>query len=358
MNTFIIAEAGVNHNGSIDRALEMVKAAADAGANAIKFQSFTASSLVTKNVEKADYQKLNFKKSEKQYNMIKRLELTPKMHEQIIKECFKQKVEFISTPFDIESLRMLVFDFGIKKIKISSGDITNAPFLVNVGYMANEIILSTGMSDLDEIKNALKALSFGIMNLPFEACNSKLLTEAYKNFNEKKISEKRVKLLHCTTEYPAPFDEVNLNAMQTLKKKFDLDVGYSDHTIGINTSLAAVALGASIIEKHFTLNKFLKGPDHIASLNTKELKLLVKGIREVEKTLGDRKKIITSSEKKNINIARKFLVASNVIKKGEKFSENNITSKRSGGGISPFEYWKILKNKAKKSYNEDDIIDK
>ena len=224
--------------------------------------------------------------------------------------------------------------------------------------MANEIILSTGMSDLDEIKNALKALSFGIMNLPFEACNSKLLTEAYKNFNEKKLSEKRVKLLHCTTEYPAPFDEVNLNAMQTLKKKFDLDVGYSDHTMGINTSLAAVALGASIIEKHFTLNKFLKGPDHIASLNPKELKLLVKGIREVEKTLGHRKKIITSSEKKNINIARKFLVASNVIKKGEKFSENNITSKRSGGGISPFEYWKILKNKAKKSYNEDDIIDK
>ena len=358
MSTFIIAEAGVNHNGSLERALKMVKVASDSGANSIKFQSFKASRIVTMNVKKAQYQQFNTKKFKNQYDMIKSLELTPKMHEKIINECCKQKIEFLSTPFDIESLIMLTNDFGIKKIKISSGDITNAPLLINTGYFADEIILSTGMSNLNDIKNGLKAISFGIMDYQYEKCNSKSLNEAFLEMKNNELIRKKIKLLHCTTEYPAPLNELNLKAIKTLKKKFNLKVGYSDHTLGINASIGAVALGAEIIEKHFTLNKSLKGPDHKSSLNPKEFCSLVKGIKEVEKTLGNGEKKISPSEKKNINIARKFIVASKPIVKGEKFSRDNITFKRSGGGISPFEFWNLLKCKAKKNYKYEDIIDK
>ncbi len=357
MSTYIIAEAGVNHNGDLDKAIEMVKVASGFGADAIKFQSFKASRMVTKNVQKAKYQKLNTNKLDNQYTMIKELELTSNMHEKIINECNKQNIEFLSTPFDIESLNMLANDFGIKKIKISSGDITNAPLLVNTGYLADEIILSTGMSDLNDINNGLKAISFGLLNFIYDECNTKMLNKAFTEFKKNKLLRKKIKLLHCTTEYPAPLKEANLKAIETLKKKYNVQIGYSDHTNGINTSLAAVALGAEIIEKHFTLNKSLKGPDHKASLNPKEFRLMVKGIREVEKTIGNGKKMISPSETKNINIARKFLVASSMIKKGEKFSKNNITCKRSGGGISPFDFWKLIKGKSKRNYEYDDVID-
>ena len=354
--TFIIAEAGVNHNGCIKRALKMIDVASDLGVDAIKFQSFLADEMVTKNVEKANYQTEGTGLKENQYQMIKSLELSLSMHEKLIKRCELKKIKFLSTPFDEKSLEILIKNFGLKTIKISSGDITNAPFLIKVGRLAEEIILSTGMSQIKDVRNALGAIAFGILNKNKEPENMKQIVKTFNQLKSQNFLKERIKLLHCTSEYPAPYKDINLRAITTLKKKFNLQVGYSDHTLGIHIAIAAVAMGATVIEKHFTLDRKLKGPDHNSSIEPKELEFLVKNIRETEISLGSSKKFITSSEIKNVNIVRKFVVASKTINIGEIFSEENLKVKRSGKGLSPFLYWKIIGKKSKNNYKKDDII--
>ena len=340
VNVFIIAEAGVNHNGSIENALKMVDIASDSGADAIKFQSFIASEMLTKNVEKASYQKKNTNMNENHYDMIEKLELTPKMHEKIISRCIKKNIKFLSTPFDLKSLDLLVNDFGLDTIKISSGDITNAPLLLATAKNVENIILSTGMSEINDIDNALGVIAYGLINKNnYTELNSEKLSKTLKTMEAKLRLSKSVKLLHCTSEYPAPYVDVNLNVISDLKAKYSLPIGYSDHTKGIHVSLAAVAMGAMIIEKHFTLDINMSGPDHLSSLNPRDFNLLVKNIRDIEKAKGDKIKVVTESEKKNLLIARKFLVASKSIRKGQVFTLENIQVKRSGGGISPLKYW-------------------
>jgi N,N'-diacetyllegionaminate synthase len=329
--TFIIAEAGVNHNGSLKKALKLIDAAAAAGANAIKFQTFNAENLVTDYAPKAEYQKYKSLKKETQFQMLKKLEFTKAMHKACFKKCKKKKVIFISSAFDIESLNYLK-KFKLNYFKVPSGEITNLPYLEALGKFRRKIILSTGMSNTYEIKKALKIL----------------ITNGTKKNN--------IILMQCTSAYPAPYDEINLNTIATLKNIFKLNVGFSDHSLGAQASIAAVALGAKVIEKHLTLNKKLKGPDHRASLDPKEFKFMVQSIRIVEKTLGDKIKKITKSEKKNIYIVRKSIVASSRIKKNEKFSNFNITCKRPGTGISPLFFKKLIGKKSVKNFNKNDLI--
>ena len=289
--TIIIAEAGVNHNGSIKLAKKLIDVAANAGADYVKFQAFKADNLISKNTEKADYQKKITSSNESHYEMIKKLELDFNAHSELMDYSRTRGISFLSTPFDFESLKMVI-DLKVRIIKLSSGEITNFPFLREIGGCKKPIILSTGMSTLDEVKNAVRILvSFG-------------------------AKKEKITLLHCNTEYPTPMKDVNLNAMVTMKKDLGLNVGYSDHTLGIEVPIAAVALGATIIEKHFTLNKNLEGPDHSASLEPNELFNMVASIRKIEKALGNGIKKVSSSEKKNVPIARKSIVAIDKIKKG------------------------------------------
>ena len=329
--TFIIAEAGVNHNGSIKKALKLIDFAKKSGADAIKFQTFKAENLVTDYAPKAEYQKYKSVKKETQFQMLKKLELTDEMHKVCFKECKKKKIIFISSAFDIESLEYLK-KFNLNYFKVPSGEITNLPYLEALGKFGRKIILSTGMSNTSEIKKALKIL----------------ITNGAKKNN--------IILMQCTSAYPAPYNEINLNTIVTLRHEFKLNVGFSDHSLGVQASIAAVALGAKVIEKHLTLNKKLKGPDHRASLNPKEFKLMVDSIRIVEKTLGDKIKKITKSEKKNICIVRKSIVALTKIKKNEKFSNLNITCKRPGTGISPLLFKKLIGKKSIKNFNKNDLI--
>jgi N,N'-diacetyllegionaminate synthase len=329
--TFIIAEAGVNHNGSIKKALKLIDVAKRSGADAIKFQTFKAENLATDYAPKAEYQKYKSVKKETQFQMLKKLELTDEMHKVCFKECKKKKIIFISSAFDLESLEYLK-KFNLNYFKVPSGEITNLPYLEALGKFGRKIILSTGMSNTSEIKKALKILA----------------TNGAKKNN--------IILMQCTSAYPAPYCEINLNTIATLREVFKLNIGFSDHSLGIQASIAAVALGAKVIEKHLTLNKKLKGPDHRASLNPKEFKLMVDSIRVVEKTLGDKIKKITKSEKKNIYIVRKSIVASTKIKKNEKFSNFNITCKRPGTGISPLLFKKLIGRKSIKNFNKNDLI--
>ena len=329
--TFIIAEAGVNHNGSIKKALKLIDVAKRSGADAIKFQTFKAENLATDYAPKAEYQKYKSVKKETQFQMLKKLELTDEMHKACFKECQKKKIIFISSAFDIESLEYLK-KFNLNYFKVPSGEITNLPYLEALGKFGRKIILSTGMSNTSEIKKALKIL----------------ITNGAKKNN--------IILMQCTSAYPAPYNEINLNTIATLRNKFKLNIGFSDHSLGVQASVAAVALGAKVIEKHITLNKKLEGPDHRASLNPKEFKLMVDSIRIVEKTLGNKIKKITKSEKKNIYIVRKSIVASTKIKKNEKFSNFNITCKRPGTGISPLLFKKIIGKKSIKNFNKNDLI--
>lgn len=330
--TLIIAEAGVNHNGKLDLAKKMVEVAADCGADFVKFQSFVAQNCVSVKAKKAKYQLENTGNDETQLEMIKKLELDKKAHTELINHAKKCKIGFLSTPFDLDSVKLLD-ELGLELFKIPSGEITNLPYLKAIARLNKKIILSTGMANLAEIETALNILC--------------------------KYGSKRgnITLLHCNTEYPTPFNDVNLKAMQSLKEAFKLDVGYSDHTLGIHISLAAVALGAKVIEKHFTLDKTLQGPDHKASLEPNELKTLCKNIRELELAFGDGIKKPSKSEKKNIFVVRKSLVAKSEIKKGEKFSEENLTTKRPGNGISAMRYDEFLGKVAKKNYKSDDLID-
>lgn len=331
MSIFIIAEAGVNHNGSLEIAKALIDVAVQSGADAVKFQTFKADKLVSKTAQKASYQKQTTDADESQYTMIKKLELDERAHHELIEYCAQKNILFLSTPFDHESINLLA-DLGMEIFKIPSGEITNLPYLRHIGSLQKEVILSTGMATLDEIDGALHVLTTA------------------------GTAKESISVLHATTEYPCPMDEVNLRAMQTIRDTFDIRVGYSDHTRGIEVPIAAAAMGASVIEKHFTLDREMEGPDHKASLEPNELIAMVHAIRNIEKALGDGIKRPSPSELKNIPIARKSIVASRAITKGERLSEENITIKRPGNGISPMRYDEIIGTVASKNYDEDEAI--
>lgn len=353
--TYIIAEAGVNHNGSLDLAKRLIDAAADAGADAVKFQTFKADKLVSQAAPKAAYQIKNTDASESQYEMIQKLELDEAAHATLVLHCKSKGIEFLSTPFDLESLGMLAQKFDLSRIKIPSGDITNAPLLLEAACTGKPVILSTGMSTLGEIEMALGVLAFGF-TVKCELPSLAAFEKAYGSIAGRKALQDKVTLLHCTTEYPAPFADVNLLAMTTLQQAFGLPVGYSDHTQGFAIPIAAVALGAIIIEKHFTLNRNLPGPDHKASLEPDELKQMICSIREVELALGSSIKQPVASELKNRPIARKSLVAGRDICKNEAFTQDNLAVKRPGDGISPIHYWEWLGRTADRDYRRDDKV--
>lgn len=328
---FIIAEAGVNHNGSSDIAKELIDAAVKAGADAVKFQTFKAANLVSKTAQKADYQKQTTDVEESQFEMIQKLELDVDTHKELISYCKHKNILFLSTPFDHESIELL-HKLGLEVFKIPSGEITNLPYLRHIGSLNKRVILSTGMANLGEIEAAIN-----------------VIMQAGSN-------RKNITILHANTEYPTPMEDVNLKAMVTIGNAFNTNYGYSDHTLGIEVPIAAVALGASIIEKHFTLDKNMPGPDHRASLEPHELISMIQAIRNIEKALGSTLKQPSPSETKNKSIARKSLVAKTSIKKGEFFTEENLTIKRPGTGISPMRWDEVIGTKAVNNYQEDDLI--
>lgn len=354
--TYIIAEAGVNHNGSEELAFKLVDAAYEAGADVVKFQTFKAKNLVTAFAEQASYQQNNMQRKESQLEMLSRLELSYDSHHKLIAYCQKKGIEFLSTAFDHESLDFLVNDLGLKTLKIPSGELTNAPLVLAHAKTGCDLIVSTGMASLAEIEKALSVIAYGYLSP--DAClpDENSFEKAYSSGEGRLLLKSKVTLLHCTTEYPAPFDEVNLKVMDTLAQAFELPVGYSDHTQGISVPVAAAARGAVIIEKHFTLDKNMEGPDHKASLEPDELKSMVQAVRQVEAALGRGIKGPTPSEADNKHAARKSLVASCLIKKGEMFTEDNICVKRPGTGLSPYRYWDMLERKAHKDYQPGDLI--
>ncbi len=330
--TLIIAEAGVNHNGDIKLAKKLVDAAADAGVDYVKFQTFNSKKLVSKNAKKATYQKENTNNAEEsQLRMLQKLEMSKEMHLELIAYCKTKNIKFLSTGFDLDSIDFL-YELNIDLFKIPSGEITNLPYLKKIGSLGKPIVVSTGMADILEIEDALRVLIAS--------------GASYDN----------ITILHCNTEYPTPMKDVNLLAMNTIHEKFNVPIGYSDHTLGIEIPIAAVTLGATVIEKHFTLDKTMQGPDHKASLEPHELKAMVTAIRNIELAMGHGKKEPSESEKKNKNIARKSIVANKFIQEGDVFTEENITVKRPGNGISPMQWDNIIGTKATKTYNEDDLI--
>lgn len=329
--TFVIAEAGVNHNGSLELAKKLVDVAVNAGADAVKFQTFKADNLVSKRARKAEYQKQTTSAEETQYEMIKRLELDEGAHHELVRFCNQKKIIFLSTPFDHESIDLLD-QLGMPIFKIASGEITNLPYLRRIGKLCKEVILSTGMADLGEIEDALDVLI------------------------QSGTPKEKITVLHATTEYPCPFEEVNLRAMLTIRSAFNIKVGYSDHTSGIEVPIAAVALGASVVEKHFTLDRRMEGPDHRASLEPEELNAMIVGIRNINRALGNGIKKPTASELKNITIARKSIVATKEIKMGDTFNADNIAVKRPGNGVSPMRWDEIFGQAALRDYLCDDLI--
>lgn len=330
--TYVIAEAGVNHNGSLDTARKMVDAAANAGADAVKFQTFKAEKMISKHAPKADYQKNNMADGDSQLEMVKRLELDGTAHKDLMGYCLRRSIEFISAPFDLESIDLL-HGLNLEIFKIPSGEVTNLPYLRHIGRLGKTIILSTGMADLGEVENALEVLTTAGTSL------------------------ESITLLHCHTEYPTAFEDANLRAMLTIKAAFPgVKVGYSDHTPGIEVSVAAAALGACVIEKHFTLDRNLPGPDQKASLTPDELKDMIRAIRNVEQALGDGFKRPTVYEMRNRLAARKSIVAAREIRKGELLTEENLTVKRPGNGISPMRWDEVLGTCARRDYEADELI--
>ena len=326
----IIAEAGVNHNGDIEIAKKLIDAAADSGANYVKFQTFKAENLVQRKAKKADYQIVNTKKNDTQYSMLKKLELDYENHQELIDYCKSKNTKFLSTAFDFESIEFLKnkIDF----YKIPSGEINNLPYLEKVARLGLSVVMSTGMATMQEVK------------------------EAYEILVVNGVKKEDITILHCNTEYPTPMEDVNLRAMLTIEKELGVKIGYSDHTLGIEIPIAAVAMGAKVIEKHFTLDRTMEGPDHKASLEPNELKAMITAIRNIELALGDGIKTPSNSEKKNILIARKSIIATVEIKKGTIFTNENITVKRPGTGISPMKWNSIIGTKSTKDYKEDDLI--
>ena len=354
--TIVITEAGVNHNGSEQLAIELIDVAKRSGADIVKFQTFKANNLVTKEAQQAEYQIENTGVAESQFSMLSRLELSFETHKRLIAHCNSVGIEFLSTAFDSESLRFLVNDLGLKTLKIPSGDLTNAPLVLEHALTGCDLIVSTGMATLAEVESALGVIAFGYLNENVSSPSEDAFSSAYFSEEGQRLLRDKVTLLHCTTEYPAPLEDINLNAMTTMADSFKLPVGYSDHSAGINVPIAAVAMGAEIIEKHFTLDKDMEGPDHRASLEPAELEAMVKGIREVELVLGDGIKGPRPSEVKNKAVARKSIVAAKNISAGELFTDQNITIKRPGSGTSPYQYWSLLQQKSKQDYSEGEVI--
>ena len=332
-HVLIIAEAGVNHNGSIEIAKQLVDKVVEAGVDFIKFQTFKAENLVSKSAKQAEYQKKNMGKvaDDSQYNMLKKLELSQQDHQTLIDYCNKKKVKFFSTPFDLESIDYL-HSLNLGLWKIPSGEITNYPYIKKIAQYGEPVILSTGMCELDDVTAAMNAL--------------------IKNG----VNSEQITILHCNTEYPTPYEDVNLKAMLELQEKYQVKVGYSDHTRGIEVPIAAVALGATVIEKHFTLDRNMTGPDHKASLEPEELKAMVSAIRHIELALGNGHKTVSPSEQKNIPIARKSIVAACHIEKGEILTEKNLSVKRPGSGLSPMRWEEVLGTKAIKDFEEEELI--
>lgn len=353
---FVIAEAGVNHNGSPEMGMRLIDAAAEAGADAVKFQTFKAENLVTSSAQKAAYQQRTTAADESQFAMLKRLELPYGAHHQLLDHCRKVGIEFMSTAFDMDSLNFLVGDLGLKTLKIPSGEITNAPMLLEHARTGNDLIISTGMATLGEVESALGVIAYGLMGGSGTKPSVETFQEAYASLRGQQLLKEKVTLLHCTTEYPAPVEDINLNAMLTMRSAFGLRVGYSDHSEGIIVPVAAVAVGAEVIEKHFTLDQTLEGPDHRASLEPHDLKAMVAAIRTVGQAMGDGRKGPKASELKNRSVARKSLVAARGIRKGEPFSEANLTVKRPGTGMSPFRFWDLLGEAASHDYAVDEAI--
>lgn len=354
-NMMIIAEAGVNHNGSAETALQLIDAAAQAGADAVKFQTYRTERVMVVDAPKADYQTLNTSPTETQFQMVKKLELDESAHRRLKAHAKEAKIAFISTAFDTESLDFLL-SLEVPFLKIASGEIENAPLLLRAARSGKKILLSTGMADLGEIEAALSALAFGyIASNGQQPCRASF-RRAYDSDEGQNALKGRVTLLHCTTEYPAPFSEVNLRVLATLRQSFDLPVGYSDHTEGTAVPVAAAALGATVLEKHLTLDRTLPGPDHKASLEPLEFARMVREIRQVESSLGNSVKRPTPSELRNRDIARKSIVAACPIDLSEIYTDQNLAVKRPYGGRSPMEYYDLLGKRADRFYQEDEVI--
>jgi len=353
--SLIIAEAGVNHNGSKELAFKLVDIAIAAKADIVKFQTFKADNLVTKTASQSAYQIKSTGKEESQYEMLKRLELSYDSHIELRDYCANNGIKFLSTAFDLPSLKFLVEQLKVDLLKIPSGEVTNTPLVLAHAKTQCDIILSTGMCNLADIELALGVIAFGYIN-PDREPSTQAFAQAYQSDLGQRLLKQKVTILHCTTEYPAPFNEINLNVMSTLSHSFKLNVGYSDHSEGILVPLAAVAKGAFVIEKHFTIDKNMPGPDHKASLSPSELTQMVAGIRLIEQTLGNGIKAPSPSEISNKHVARKSLVANREIKQGELLTDENLAIKRPGTGIEPQFYWDYLGKKVTSNYNEGDLI--
>lgn len=356
MSVFVVAEAGVNHNGSLSTAIDMVDVASASGADAVKFQTFRASAMIQQAAPKAAYQVAATGSSQSQREMIAALELSADAHVAISQHCVSRGIRFLSTPFDHESLELLTSSLGMSTIKIPSGEVTNLPFVLDIGRRAKDIILSTGMCTMREIETALKVLAFAFDRSTSGRLPSRTELATPLTGIERSLLTGRVTVLQCTTEYPAPIDEANLQAMVAIREAFGLAVGYSDHTLGSTAAISAVALGATVIEKHFTMDKNQPGPDHRASLEPDELKRYVQAIRDVTLSMGDGVKAPSASEQKNIYVARKSIVAASHIAKGEELTATNMTFKRPGTGRQPVEYFELLGTKATRDYEEDEQI--
>jgi N-acetylneuraminate synthase len=357
--TLIICEAGVNHNGSVALALQLIDAAADAGADIVKFQTFQAAQMVSAAAPKAAYQDRNAPEASSQLAMLQQLELPAEAYPALLARCTERKIEFLSTPFDLDSLHFLAHGLKVKRLKVSSGDATNAPLLLEMARTGIDIILSTGMCNLGEVEDALGVLAFGYLDRTAERLGEPSranFAAAYRSPAGRKQLAAKVSLLHCTSDYPAQPADVNLRAMGTLSQAFGLATGYSDHTLGLPISLAAVASGATIIEKHMTLDRQLPGPDHLASLEPGEFTELVRAIRAVEAAVGSAVKAPTEAEMSTRRVARKSIVAARPIAAGERFTADNLTTKRVGGGISPIELWELIGTTASRAYAPDEAV--
>lgn len=352
----IVAEAGVNHNGSPELALRLVDAAADAGADAVKFQTFRAEKLVTRSAAKADYQLQTTDRGETQYEMLRKLELSEQAHRAVAHRCRERGIRFLSTPFDLDSLRLLVDVIGVEAIKLASGELNNGPLLHAAGKSGKPVILSTGMGSLEETESALAMLAHGYAGGD-AAPDTASAAKVYASDAGKHAVRENVIVLQCTTAYPAAFPELNLRAMQTLRQAFGTRVGFSDHSLGLTAPIAATALGASLIEKHLTLDCGMKGPDHAASLDPGMMKRLVMAIRDVEAALGSGEKRPSATELANARVLRKSLAATTAVRKGERFTTTNLTVLRPGTGMSPMQYWAWLGREAARDYSAGELIE-
>lgn len=355
--TLIIAEAGVNHNGQERLAFDLVDEAVAAGVDVVKFQTFKASKLVTAQAQRAEYQNTNIGSKGTQFEMLAKLELEYDTYKRLARHCETEGIDFFSTAFDTDSLKFLTQDLGQKRLKIPSGELTNAPFVLEHAQCGLDLILSSGMANLMEIENALAVIAFGLINPKTARPSHGAFAEAYSSDEGQMALRRNVTLLHCTTEYPAPMPEINLNAMGSMAQTFGIPTGYSDHSKGITIPIAAAAMGATIIEKHFTLDKKMEGPDHKASLEPHELAAMIEAIRDVEIALGNGVKRPMASEVKNKMAARKSLVATREIPEGHTFEDGDLIAMRPGGGTSPMEYWSLLGTRAKRAYDLNEAID-